>query len=88
VSETTLGETLSYVEVSVADSGIGIAAEDISRLLQPFVRPESGLRESTKAVGSALPWSSNWSICTAGAGAEQPARLRFDVQGVPPFREP
>jgi signal transduction histidine kinase len=41
-----------WLEIGVTDSGIGIAAEDLARLFQPFVQLESG--KSRKYEGSGL----------------------------------
>jgi len=52
IGEAPLLESDSYLEVSVIDTGIGIAAQDLSRLFHPFAQLESGL--SRKYEGSGL----------------------------------
>ncbi|HMC15423.1 MAG TPA: hybrid sensor histidine kinase/response regulator [Albitalea sp.] len=52
IGEAPLLESDSYLEMSVIDTGIGIAAQDLSRLFHPFAQLESGL--SRKYEGSGL----------------------------------
>lgn len=42
------------IDISVADSGIGIATEDIPRLFQPFERLESSLKSTAPGTGLGL----------------------------------
>jgi signal transduction histidine kinase len=42
------------VEVSVSDTGIGIAAEDIPRLMQPFVQVDDVYKRRTQGSGLGL----------------------------------
>lgn len=42
------------IDISVADSGIGIAEEDITRLFQPFTRLDSHLRTTAPGTGLGL----------------------------------
>jgi signal transduction histidine kinase len=51
-AELTDGEALQIV---VADTGVGIAAEDISRVLQPFVQLDNDVHESAHGAGLGLP---------------------------------
>lgn len=48
------GAAAPRIDISVADSGIGIAAEDIPRLFQPFVRLESSLLITVPGTGLGL----------------------------------
>lgn len=43
-----------YVEISVADTGIGIKQEDMSKLFNPFVRLDSHLRSTVFGTGLGL----------------------------------
>jgi two-component system cell cycle sensor histidine kinase PleC len=43
------------ITISVADSGVGMAASDIPRALAPFVRLENALVQETEGVGLGLP---------------------------------
>jgi len=52
VGEAPLTECDSYLELSVTDTGVGIASADLSRLFRPFSQLESGL--SRKHEGSGL----------------------------------
>jgi two-component system sensor histidine kinase/response regulator len=52
VGDAPLLDHLGYLEISVVDTGIGIAAEDMGRLFRPFSQLESGL--SRKYEGSGL----------------------------------
>jgi len=48
------GLVSQQIDISVADSGIGIAEEDITRLFQPFERLESHLRTTAPGTGLGL----------------------------------
>lgn len=50
--DTALPEFSHYLEITVADTGIGISREDLTRLFQPFVQLDSGF--SRKYEGSGL----------------------------------
>ena len=52
IGDAPLLDHLGYLEISVVDTGIGIASEDLGRLFQPFSQLESGL--SRKYEGSGL----------------------------------
>jgi signal transduction histidine kinase len=52
IGDTPLLESRSYLEISVVDTGIGMAEEDLGRLFRPFSQLESGL--SRKYEGSGL----------------------------------
>ncbi|MHB1532480.1 response regulator [Acidithiobacillus sp.] len=43
-----------WLEISVADTGIGIAGEDLERLFQPFVQADSGLARRYEGTGLGL----------------------------------
>ena len=47
-------ERPGYVRIAVADTGIGIAAEDIGRLAQPFVQVENQHAKTTQGTGLGL----------------------------------
>ena len=49
-----LSERPGYVRIAVHDTGIGIAAEDIIRLAQPFVQVENQHAKTTKGTGLGL----------------------------------
>ena len=46
---------MSGVTVTVADTGIGIAPEDLSRVLEPFVQVDSSLSRRHPGTGLGLP---------------------------------
>lgn len=48
------GAAATLIDISIADSGIGIAEEDIPRLFQAFVRLQSPLRPTTPGTGLGL----------------------------------
>ncbi len=48
------GSLSQQIDISVVDSGIGIAEEDIERLFQPFERLESHLRTTAPGTGLGL----------------------------------
>jgi signal transduction histidine kinase/DNA-binding response OmpR family regulator len=48
------GEAREFVEIAVADSGIGIAGEDLERLFQPFVQVDSALARRHQGTGLGL----------------------------------
>jgi signal transduction histidine kinase len=43
------------LQIVVADTGVGIAAEDISRVLEPFVQLDNDVHESAHGAGLGLP---------------------------------
>jgi signal transduction histidine kinase/DNA-binding response OmpR family regulator len=47
-------EAREFVEIAVADSGIGIAGEDLERLFQPFVQVDSALARRHEGTGLGL----------------------------------
>ena len=51
---TRLDEAGGYV-ITVSDSGIGIAPEDIEKVLQPFVQADSALSRKYEGTGLGLP---------------------------------
>jgi len=48
------GSGAEYLEISVVDSGLGIPAESLSRLFQPFSQLESGVSRSHEGTGLGL----------------------------------
>jgi signal transduction histidine kinase len=44
-----------YCELMVSDTGIGIAPDDLTRVLQPFAQAESGLNRRYEGTGLGLP---------------------------------
>jgi signal transduction histidine kinase len=49
-----LGEELEYLKITVADSGIGIAAEELSRIREPFYRAGNSARIKGHGLGLSL----------------------------------
>lgn len=49
-----LGTADQFIQVSITDSGIGIEAQDISRLFQPFVQVDSTLSRRFEGTGLGL----------------------------------
>jgi len=54
VSEQPLLDAHGYVEISVVDTGIGIAPEDVGRLFRPFAQLESGPSRKYEGTGLGL----------------------------------
>jgi signal transduction histidine kinase len=48
------GNASAIIEISIEDTGIGIAEDDIHRLFEAFVRLESPLRSPTPGTGLGL----------------------------------
>ena len=46
--------------VTITDTGIGVAAEEMPRLFERFHRIESARRAPTRAAASDWPWCRNW----------------------------
>lgn len=51
---TPLGNAQQFLQISITDTGIGIEAQDISRLFQPFVQVESTLSRRFEGTGLGL----------------------------------
>ncbi|MDP8964469.1 MAG: ATP-binding protein [Cyanobacteriota bacterium] len=75
VAAVRVGDTITF---SVADTGIGIAPEDIERIFEEFVQVNSPLQRRVKGTGLGLPLSrklgellggSVWVTSTAGVGS-------------------
>ncbi|MFD0912604.1 response regulator [Methylophilus luteus] len=49
-----IGDASQFIQISITDTGIGIAPEDISRLFQPFVQVESTLSRRFEGTGLGL----------------------------------
>ena len=47
------------LQISVADTGPGIAAEDMARILRPFERATDGMSQEIPGVGLGLPLASH-----------------------------
>lgn len=54
LSGTNGGDTPEYVRISVVDTGIGIRADDLSKLFQPFRQIDSGLTRQHEGTGLGL----------------------------------
>lgn len=52
--DAPLPDSLHYLELSVTDTGIGIDADDLNRLFQPFVQLDSGLSRKYEGTGLGL----------------------------------
>ncbi|MBD2125799.1 ATP-binding protein [Microcoleus sp. ZQ-A2] len=75
VSAVRVGSTITF---SVADTGIGIAAEDMDRIFEEFVQVDSPLQRQVKGTGLGLPLSRKlaellggnvWVTSTMGVGS-------------------
>jgi len=44
----------NFIEISVADTGIGIKAEDQERIFEPFVQVKGGITDKTPGTGLGL----------------------------------
>ncbi|HJV61093.1 MAG TPA: ATP-binding protein, partial [Albitalea sp.] len=54
VGDAPLADGNGYLELSVVDTGIGIAPEDIGRLFRPFSQLDSGLARKYEGTGLGL----------------------------------
>jgi signal transduction histidine kinase len=55
ISITADTSDIAAIEISVVDNGIGIAEEDISRIMEPFEQVESSLARVNGGIGLGLP---------------------------------
>ena len=53
--------------LSVVDTGIGIAPDDLAQVFDRFHRIESAEARSRRAPASASRWCRSWSRCTGAA---------------------
>jgi PAS domain S-box-containing protein len=53
-SSTTNLTTLNYLKIAVIDTGIGISAENIQKLFQPFIQIDSALNRQYQGTGLGL----------------------------------
>ena len=58
-------------EIEVADNGIGIAPEDLEKVLSPFGQVDSALARDHQGTGLGLP------LAEARAGLIKPAHVKF-----------
>jgi len=52
--KSEMGSPQSAIEISVADTGIGIRAEDQARIFEPFVQVSGGITDKTQGTGLGL----------------------------------
>jgi signal transduction histidine kinase len=52
-----LDETRDFVEISVQDTGIGLEAEDLQRIFEPFAQVENGMSRQYQGTGLGLSLS-------------------------------
>ncbi|RZJ42700.1 MAG: ATP-binding protein, partial [Brevundimonas sp.] len=87
---------VDYVRVAVADTGIGIAAEDLARLARPFEQVENQHSKTTQGTGLGLSLTKSLIEMHGGALAmdSEPGRgttVSFDLpihRSVPAAAEP
>ncbi|MGH7473934.1 MAG: ATP-binding protein, partial [Candidatus Methylomirabilales bacterium] len=64
-----------FVEISVSDTGIGIKAEDVSKLFQPFTRLDASLARKHQGAGLGLALTKKLASYTAGPSRPNRAGL-------------
>ena len=89
VSVAVVEEIGGDLIVTVSDTGIGIAQDEIERVFEPFVQLDSSLARKYEGTGLGLPLSRRWAQLHGGSlvleselGAGTVARLRFPKERV------
>ncbi len=65
INNPTINNQQSKIQISVADSGIGIHPEDLERIFEEFYQVKGGYTDKSPGTGLGLAWSDSWWRCTA-----------------------
>jgi signal transduction histidine kinase len=94
VSIAVTEEASSDLIITVSDTGIGIAPDQIERVFEPFVQLDSSLARKYEGTGLGLSLSRRWVQLHGGSlvlesepGAGTVARLRFPSERVQPSKK-
>jgi len=93
-SESKRGTSTPVLEISVADSGIGIQQEDLPRVFEKFFRTEASRTQHIQGTGLGLALVARFvamhggSIWVESEGMEQGSKFVFQIPLVPPESQP
>ncbi|MBT4090987.1 MAG: hypothetical protein HOE30_21070 [Deltaproteobacteria bacterium] len=62
----TITDEETFLEICVSDTGIGIAAEDLERIFEPFIQVKGGITGKTPGTGLGLSLTNEFAALHRG----------------------